>query len=201
MASTIKQLSLIVAAFTILSSISASAQQNSAPLMLGLKSGYSMPADGDMESTMVTGIEAQFAVSDERVFMIEYDYASKSDLSGTYTGNTSQSGTAISEFAVVSLMHFENGLEKPGLYYGAGLAYSTYRFSTIVTSATGAMFSVNSHPSRLGGILTLGYGGRKKFYIETRYLYAGKKEWNPLTNQKTDLGGFSLSAGYRLAIN
>ena len=176
------------------------ASASRAPLMLGIKTGYSMPADGDLESTMLTGLEAQFAVTDQRVFLVEIDYGFKSGISGPYSGNVSQSGNAISQFAVVSLMQFKGGTRKAGLYYGAGLAYTNYRISSIVTTASGAMFVVNAKPSRFGGLFTLGYGGRSGLYTEARYLFAGKKMWNPLINTKTDLGGFSLNAGYRLAL-
>jgi hypothetical protein len=180
--------------------LSESTSASRAPLMLGIKTGYSMPADGDLEATMLTGVEAQFAVTDQRVFLIEMDYGSKAGISGSYTGNVSQSGNAISQFAVVSLMQFNGGTRKAGLYYGAGLAYTNYRISSIVTTASGAMFVVNAKPSRLGGLFTLGYGGRSGLYAEARYLFAGKKMWNPLINAKTDLGGFSLNAGYRLKL-
>lgn len=182
-----------------ISVIPVSAQPNGKPLMIGIKTGYSMPADGDIDAIRLTGVEAQFAITDKQVFMIEFDSGAQTNISGSYSGNISQAGNVITEYSIVSLMHFSNGLGKPGIYYGGGVAFTTFRFNSIFTLPNGSMFLVSSRPSRFGALLTLGFGGRKKFFVEARYLFTGKKAWNPFNNQKTDLGGFSLNAGYRLA--
>ena len=179
--------------------LSESASASSAPLMIGVKTGYSLTSDSEFENRMLIGAELQFAITDRNIFVVEASYGPSAGMSGSYPGNTTQTGDATSLYALASIMRFPKS-PGTGLYYGGGLAYITFNISTVFTTSSGAMFMVNSRPSRLGIHLTAGWGGREKFFIEGRYLYTGKKQWNPFANQGTDLGGLSLNAGYRLAI-
>lgn len=168
-------------------------------LLIGVKSAYSLPTKGSFESTLLTGIESQFAITDNTVFMLEYGYGSAADISATHANGTTETGSYIHDMAIVSVMRFPEGKGSRGIYYGAGIAYMKYRISSVVTSGT-SVFSVTSQPTKLAGVVTLGYEGRQNFFVEARYIYAGKKNYNSLIGESTDFSSMTVNAGYRFAI-
>ena len=168
----------------------------SEPLLISFKTGAFVPDDGIFESTAMAGIEARFAINDDRVFVIEYSAGDAQSFTTGPMNGVSQTGSMQTETVSVGVLEFPD--MKRGIYYGGGLAYQTFRISSVF-DVSGDSYSVTTQPSRLAGYVTLGCALKQHYFVEAKYLYAGKKAWNPFSAEKTDLGGLSFNVGYRYA--
>ena len=63
------------------------------------------------------------------------------------------------------------------------------------------MYNIKSRPSQTGVVALIGYKpGKSGLSLEARYLFAGKKQWDPLSSDGMNMGGFSFVTGYRFFV-
>lgn len=173
----------------------ASERKDARPLYIGIKTGALFPADGDFKITNLVGVDVQFQLNSKYVLLIEHNFSATKDYTPTVAPAPGLNSKAGSNFSAVSITKFPRRKSAVGFYYGLGVARATYRINANLASG-GLIYTVTSEPTRLGGLVTIGYGGRSRLFIEAKYLYTGKKRWSPVGGDN-DLGGLTLSTGYR----
>jgi hypothetical protein len=164
-------------------------------LPAGLKTGYFIPADGDLDNTMTSGLEFDFAMGPKHLLSMEFLVGASANCRDSAPGAVTHECKAVTQVMTMSVI--TRSKKSAGLYFGLGLANVTHRISLLTSIAPGETYFITSQPSRTGLLFTLGYGKQDTgFMLEGRYLMAGKKRWNPFSDAGTDMGGLFLSGGY-----
>jgi len=164
------------------------------PLPVGVKIGALVPAGSGINTAFVAVADASFALDKHHRLMFQFGSSDSAGCSIDDPGVVVSYCSADYQFVSASVFRM-HGADR-GLYHGIGFAVMRNRLSYQAVYGN-TSYVVSSKPTRLGLLLTLGYGGIKGPFVEANAMFAGSKQISPVTKNSIKMDNISFSAGNR----